>query len=85
MSELISEEDMATVQLQDASCVDIRRRLSDRVAIPFEDNEDGSLSRQVTHDQIFIPHALKQHVLHIKHYARLARLLRGWRLYQSIR
>lgn len=59
MFEPISEKEMATAQLHDAFCVDIGLRPNDRVAIPFGDNEDRILCRQVTQDQIVIPHALK--------------------------
>lgn len=53
--------------------------------LPFGFNEDGLLCRKVSHDQIVIPHSLKQRVLHIHHYARLAGHPGGRKLYQSIR
>ena len=67
--EPISVEELATAQFTDAFCVDIRRRLNEGVALPFGFNEDGLLCRQVTHEQIVIPHSLKQRVLHINHYS----------------
>ena len=83
--EPISVEELATAQFTDAFCVDIRRRLNEGVVLPFGFNEDGLLCRQVTHEQIVIPHSLKQRVLHINHYSRLAGHPGGRKLYQVIR
>lgn len=81
----ISMEELAVAQFHDAFCVDIRRRLNEGVVLAFGENENGLLCRKVSHDQIVIPHALKQRVLHIHHYARLAGHPGGRKLYQSIR
>ena len=85
MFEPISIEELATAQLSDAFCVQIRRRLNEGVVLPFGENEDGLLCRKVSHEQIVIPHALKQRVLHIHHYSRLEGHPGGRKLYQSIR
>ena len=85
MFEPISMEELATAQLSDAFCVQIRRRLNEGVVLPFGENDDGVLCRKVSHEQIVIPHSLKQRVLHIHHYSRLAGHPDGRKLYQSIR
>lgn len=59
MFEPILGEEMDTAQFHDPFCVDIRCRLNKGVAVPFGDTENGILSRQVTHDQIIISHAVK--------------------------
>lgn len=51
----IPDEEMATEQLNDAFCVDIRRLLHEGMALQFGDNESGILCCQATHDQIVIP------------------------------
>lgn len=58
MFEPISNEEMVTAQFHDTFCVDIRRRLSEGVALPLGDIENEILCRQVTKDQIVIFHAL---------------------------
>lgn len=63
---------MATVRFHNTFCIEVRRLLIKEVAPRFGDNENRILSRQVTDDWIIIPHALKQRVLHIHNYARLA-------------
>ena len=57
MFEPISIEELTTAQLNDAFCVQIRRRLNEGVLLPFGENDDGVLCRKVSHEQIFIPHA----------------------------
>lgn len=59
MFEHVSDEEMATAQFHDAFCVEMRPVLSDGLAIPFGDSEDGNLCRQVTHDESVIFNALK--------------------------
>lgn len=55
------------------------------MAIPFGNIEDGILCRQVTHDQIVIPHDPKRRDLHIHYNASLARHPDAKKLNQSIR
>ena len=68
-------------QLSDPLCIDVRQKLNNGVVMPFGFTEDGLLCRQVTHDQIVIPHSLKPRVIHIQHYSRLAGHPGGRKLY----
>lgn len=56
-----------------------------RVVVPFGFSEDGLLCREVSHDQIVIPHFLKVQVLYIHNYSRLAGHPGGRKLYMSIK
>ena len=83
--EPITTEELLTSQLSDAFCVSVRRRLNEGVVLPFGFNDESVLCRYVSHEQIVIPQALKERVLHIHHYSRLAGHPGGRKLYQSIR
>lgn len=83
--EPITHEELVVAQLSDPFCTTIRQKINEGVLIPFDVSEDGLLIRKVSHDQIVIPHALKERVLHIHHHARLAGHPGGRKLYMSIR
>ena len=74
-----------TAQQSDPFCTDIRRKLNGGVVVAFGFDEDGILCRQVSHQQIVIPHLLKARVLHIHHYARQSGHPGGRKLYNSLR
>ena len=80
----ITDEELVTAQLTDDFCVSVRRRLNEGVALPFGYNDNGILCRQASHEQIVIPQSLKQRVLHINHYSRLAGHPGGRKMYQAI-
>ena len=81
----ITHEELVTAQLSDSFCQEIRRKLNTGEVRAFGYNNDGLLCRQVSHDQIVVPHVLKARVLHIHHYSRLAAHPGGRRLYYSLR
>ena len=81
----INTEELLTSQLLDAFCVSVRRRLNEGVTLPYGFKDDGILCRYVSHEQIVIPQALKERVLHIHHYSRLTGHPGDRKLYQSTR
>ena len=68
----ITHEELVTCQLSDPFCQEIRQKMNTGEVRAFGFNDDGLLCRQVSHDQIVVPHVLKARVLHIHHYSRLA-------------
>ena len=82
----ITEEELVTSQFSDQFCSAVRRQLGKGVVLSFFDNEDSILCRRSPYgDQIVVPHNLKQKVLHIYHYSRLAAHPGGRKMYHSIR
>ena len=81
----ISQDELVKAQLADPFCVEIRRKLIDGIVVPFELHDDAILCRQVSHEQIVIPHSLKARVLHIHHYSGQAEHPGGRKLYNFIR
>ena len=82
----ISDEEMSTAQLSDEFCSDVRRRLNGGVVTPFDFNKNGLLCRKTEeNEQIVIPHSLKERVLHINHYSRLAGHPGGKKLYHTLK
>ncbi len=81
----ITHEELVTAQLSDPFCTDVRRKLNEGVVLPFGFSEDGLLCRQVSHEQIVVPHILKARVLHIHHYARLAGHPGGRKQYMGLK
>lgn len=85
MFETISNAETLTTQFYDTFCVYIRRRLNAMVALTFDDDENGFLCRQVTHEQIVISLTLAKPVLYVHNYARFAGNRGAKKLYQLIR
>ncbi len=81
----ITHEELVTAQLSDPFCQEIRQKLNTGEVRAFGFNDDGLLCRQVSHDQIIVPHVLKARVLHIHHYSRLAGHPGGRRLYCNLK
>ena len=81
----ITHEELVSAQLHDALCSEIRRKMNGGVVLPFGLNEHGILCRQVSHDQIVVPHSLKAKVLHIHHYSRQAGHPGGRKLYCALK
>ena len=81
----ITHEELVTAQLSDPFCQEIRRKMNTGEVRAFGINDYGLLCRQVSHDQIVIPHVLKARLLRIHHYSRLAAHPGGRRLYYSLR
>lgn len=76
---------IALTQFHDSFCVDTRSRINEGVLLSFDEKRNGILCHQVTHGQIGISIALRQHFLYIHHYERLDRHRNGRKPYQSIR
>lgn len=68
----ISVEKLVIFHLSYALWIDIRRHLNDGVVLLFSKYNKGLICREVSHDQSVGFHALKQRVLLIHHYSRLA-------------
>ena len=81
----ITHEELVIAQLSDPFCIEVRQKLNTGTITPFGFTEDGLLVRQVTNDQVVIPHNLKERVLHIHHYSRLSGHPGGRKLYMSIK
>ncbi len=81
----ITHEELVTCQLSDSFCQETRRKMNTGEVRAFGFNDDGLLCRQVSHDQIIVPHVLKARVLHIHHHSRLAGHPGGRRLYYNLR
>ena len=69
----ITMDELISVQLHDAFCSDVCRRLNEGEGLPFELKKDVLLARTATpNQQIFIPHAFKKRVLWLNHNRTLA-------------
>lgn len=75
---------MVVLHFNDALCVDIRRRLNKRVLFAFSKNVNELWCREVSSNQILIPHALKERVLNIYKYACVNEHPEGCKLYQYV-
>ena len=83
--EPITHEELVVSQLSDPFCIGIRQKINEGIVTPFGTSDDGLLIRKLSHDQILIPHALKERVLHIHHHSRLAGHPGSRKLYMSIK
>lgn len=82
---LITPSDFKREQLLDSFCVTVRSRLNGGERIPFS-LVDGVLYRTASErEQLVVPEALRNRVLHLSHYSKLAAHPGGRRLYQYLR
>ena len=84
--ELISIEELLTAQLTDSFCVDVRRRLNKGEVSAFDLDDNGIIVRTSDKgNQIVAPQSLKELILHIHHYPKLAGHPGGRKMYYKIR
>ena len=82
----VSREEMATSQMIDPFCADIRSRISGGEQLPFEEDDSGLLIRIVSrYRQIVVPKALRERILYMGHHTVLAGAPGGRKLYATLR
>ena len=82
----ISIEELLKAQLTDAFSVDVRRRLNKAEVNAFDLDDNGILVRTSDKgNQIVAPQSLKDRILHINHYPKLAGHPGGRKMYYKIR